>query len=374
MPINSILFYFASGMFITLLLFLGGALVLSRPSTFEERKHLPTFRRIGAVLLVAILPVVFGMFGNLIPRGVVFWDYLVAVVDTAVAVMLVWATCSFLYIKQFSYRPLFLIIIPSLAIFLFFVLYKNIAIVEILVAVWLVATMSVSVAQAVRHRKQLAVLYMNIDHFRFAWLAVFFIWNFGVNPFLLYGYLVGSEVCLFYVLFIFVWMSSGIVVLYGIVTQSADFLVDEAEVGGGVRAVNQYVTNLCNDEDFTSDRRTADDYFTPEQQMKMKARLEAMMNKDKIYRSPDLCVGDLVQRFDTNASYFYYFMRDVMHSSFFDYVNRFRVEDAKELLLQGEKVDYIVYRVGFNSDTTFRRAFKRATGLTPSEWRQHGQD
>lgn len=98
------------------------------------------------------------------------------------------------------------------------------------------------------------------------------------------------------------------------------------------------------------------------------------MNKDKIYRSPDLCVGDLVQRFDTNASYFYYFMRDVMHSSFFDYVNRFRVEEAKELLLQGEKVDYIVYRVGFNSDTTFRRAFKRATGLTPSEWREHGQD
>lgn len=94
------------------------------------------------------------------------------------------------------------------------------------------------------------------------------------------------------------------------------------------------------------------------------------MITDKLYRNPDLSVDDIVGRLKTNSYYFYYFMRDVMLSSFLDYVNGFRVSEAKELLAKGEKVDFIVSVVGYNSANSFRRAFKRTTGMSPTEWRQ----
>jgi AraC-like DNA-binding protein len=60
------------------------------------------------------------------------------------------------------------------------------------------------------------------------------------------------------------------------------------------------------------------------------------------------------------------------NKSFFDVVNSFRVEEAKKQLGQIEQLNYTIegigYSCGFGSKTTFYRAFKKHTGLTPSEF------
>lgn len=57
--------------------------------------------------------------------------------------------------------------------------------------------------------------------------------------------------------------------------------------------------------------------------------------------------------------------------NFFDYVNGFRVEEAKRLLAAtGESVIDIAFASGFNSKATFNKAFKNLTGLTPTEYRR----
>ena len=62
----------------------------------------------------------------------------------------------------------------------------------------------------------------------------------------------------------------------------------------------------------------------------------------------------------------------VLEKSFFDLVNGLRVEKSKALLLakkeRGYTLDTIAEECGFNSRFTFNAAFKRATGLTTSEW------
>jgi len=59
-------------------------------------------------------------------------------------------------------------------------------------------------------------------------------------------------------------------------------------------------------------------------------------------------------------------------SNFFEFINRFRIEEAKRLLKTEDSKDVvldIVYKSGFNSQSAFHRFFKRIEGITPSEYR-----
>jgi len=59
-------------------------------------------------------------------------------------------------------------------------------------------------------------------------------------------------------------------------------------------------------------------------------------------------------------------------SNFFEFINRFRIEEAKRLLVIKDSQDAvldIVYKSGFNSPSAFHRFFKRIEGSTPVEYR-----
>jgi AraC-like DNA-binding protein len=57
-------------------------------------------------------------------------------------------------------------------------------------------------------------------------------------------------------------------------------------------------------------------------------------------------------------------------TSFFDYVARWRIEASKPMIMAGEaSVLTTALEVGFNSRSTFYKAFKRETGMTPKAYR-----
>lgn len=67
------------------------------------------------------------------------------------------------------------------------------------------------------------------------------------------------------------------------------------------------------------------------------------------------------------TTYFATFFREKVGISFFDWLRRFRVERANELLLKNElSVAEVAFEVGFGSIRTFERVFKASTGMTPS--------
>jgi len=65
------------------------------------------------------------------------------------------------------------------------------------------------------------------------------------------------------------------------------------------------------------------------------------------------------------------------HSHFFEFINGYRIEEAKRLLVARESKDDtildIIYKSGFNSQSAFHRFFKRIVGMTPSEFRNHNR-
>ena len=52
------------------------------------------------------------------------------------------------------------------------------------------------------------------------------------------------------------------------------------------------------------------------------------------------------------------------------YVARMRVRRAAELISQGEKIEAVMLLVGYRSKKNFYRQFRRATGVTPAEYRR----
>jgi AraC-like DNA-binding protein len=64
--------------------------------------------------------------------------------------------------------------------------------------------------------------------------------------------------------------------------------------------------------------------------------------------------------------------------SFYDYINTYRVNEAKILLTDAARADHkiaaIAYDAGFNSLSAFNDVFKKMTGQTPSQYRKQPAD
>jgi two-component system response regulator YesN len=69
--------------------------------------------------------------------------------------------------------------------------------------------------------------------------------------------------------------------------------------------------------------------------------------------------------------YFRQKFKKEFNQNFPDYLNRFRLEKAKEILKSsGLPILDTAFSVGFSSHENFNRIFKKAFGQSPSEWRR----
>lgn len=103
--------------------------------------------------------------------------------------------------------------------------------------------------------------------------------------------------------------------------------------------------------------------------------LEDFMENKKGFLDPDLTVDVLTTLLDTNAAYLYYYFRDKKNTKFYDYVNGYRIEEAKKLLLETDrKLVAVALESGFKSAHSFTRVFKQHEGILPSEWRKQQED
>ena len=104
-------------------------------------------------------------------------------------------------------------------------------------------------------------------------------------------------------------------------------------------------------------------------------RLAAVMDKDEAWRREGLTIGGLAQQVGTPEHRLRRLINDHLgHRNFAAYVNARRVDAAKRILCDPTQarttVAAIAFDLGFGSLGPFNRAFKEATGSTPTEWRK----
>ena len=112
----------------------------------------------------------------------------------------------------------------------------------------------------------------------------------------------------------------------------------------------------------------------PDQIEKHVARLLALMEHEKPFRDGNLTVKALAEKLGLPAAQLSALINERLAENFVDFVNRYRIQEAKRLLLDGSKRHYSVVaigdEVGFNSKSAFNAAFRKYTGSTPSDFRK----
>lgn len=100
-------------------------------------------------------------------------------------------------------------------------------------------------------------------------------------------------------------------------------------------------------------------------------KLRAAMEKDHLHRDPNLSLWVLARHVGASPNYISQTLNEEIGESFFDFVNGYRIVEAKALLAETDHtVLAIAYEVGFNARSSFYNAFKRVTGQTPTQYRK----
>ncbi|MBQ9462218.1 MAG: helix-turn-helix transcriptional regulator [Bacteroidales bacterium] len=101
-------------------------------------------------------------------------------------------------------------------------------------------------------------------------------------------------------------------------------------------------------------------------------KIVGLMEEDEIFRNPNLRVGDIAARLNTNSTYVSACINKEKGVSFPRFVSDYRIRYAKEQmrLYPEKKLSVIADESGFASENSFFRSFKAETGCTPAEWRE----
>jgi len=107
-----------------------------------------------------------------------------------------------------------------------------------------------------------------------------------------------------------------------------------------------------------------------EQFEELSAKLNNLIYKDKIFLENELSLPDLSRKLGTSIHNTSYLINEMTGDNFFNFINKHRVEEAKQLLhstKMGElNILGIAFASGFNSKTAFNTAFKKWAGVPPS--------
>ena len=103
-------------------------------------------------------------------------------------------------------------------------------------------------------------------------------------------------------------------------------------------------------------------------------RLRELMEEDKIYRQFELKLDEVASMLFITPHQLSEFINDHIGMNFSSYVNNYRVEEAKALLISNpdQSALSIGLEVGFGSKPSFNTIFKQKTGMTPLEYRKKG--
>ena len=107
-------------------------------------------------------------------------------------------------------------------------------------------------------------------------------------------------------------------------------------------------------------------------------RVKGLMQEQQVYLDSNLSLPQLASELNCSVNHLSQAINAGFGMSFFDYVNQYRVEAAKNLLAGENEVSNaildIALSVGFNSTSTFYAAFKKSTGQTPAQYRRSHKD
>lgn len=100
------------------------------------------------------------------------------------------------------------------------------------------------------------------------------------------------------------------------------------------------------------------------------ARFKALFDDEKVYLAPKLSLAELARQMGTNRTYLSQHINKTYGQTFYEFVNSYRVVHSERLLAETDyNLETVAEMSGFNSLSTFRRAFAASHGCSPQVYR-----
>jgi AraC-like DNA-binding protein len=105
-----------------------------------------------------------------------------------------------------------------------------------------------------------------------------------------------------------------------------------------------------------------------------KKKLVTLMEEEKVFLDCDMTLPKLAAMVDCSINHLSQVVNSGLNMSFFDFLNSYRINEAKSILIRQDSLSQSIldvsFAVGFNSNSAFYAAFKKATGQTPAQFRR----
>ena len=248
---------------------------------------------------------------------------------------------------QALFIPLFLIFPDEIVVFCAFSVALVVA----------VATMYLVVVFSVRYRQYIKLNYSYKENIDVAWVVV-------------------SSVAFFLSLFVYnlafahtTWLSEALYNIFSMALWTFLFLFSRRH-----RVVRILKPVENEDEQATEEieEPKSDDDVVSHNYI-LAVRLEQKMSQDKLYLNPKLTTTDVATAIGTNKTYLSNYLNNTLNTSFFDYINTFRINEACRIIdampEEGRKsMSVVAQKSGFNSLSSFNRYFVKLTGISPKSY------
>ncbi len=124
------------------------------------------------------------------------------------------------------------------------------------------------------------------------------------------------------------------------------------------------------------ERETVDEPVSINVDTQLMQRITMLMEEKQLFKVSDLKVSDLANELRTNARYVSDCIKNSTNYSFTQYVNSYRIQHAQQIMrdFPDQKISTVFLDSGFTNETTFFRAFKAITGMTPKDWKNLQND
>mgnify|MGYP005837810125 CR=1 FL=1 len=114
------------------------------------------------------------------------------------------------------------------------------------------------------------------------------------------------------------------------------------------------------------------------QQIQEKKKSHNLQLRDKVieyicekYSDENLSIAGIADNFNINLTYLSKFFKEQTGEGLLDYINRYRLEEAKRLLKESdENISDVAKKVGFYNSNALIRIFKKYEGITPGQYKE----
>src|SRR5210317_1879131 len=113
-----------------------------------------------------------------------------------------------------------------------------------------------------------------------------------------------------------------------------------------------------------------------EDAQRFKMMLMAAMQEEELYLDCELTLPDLARKTGLTPHQVSQVINGQMNQNFFSFVNNYRIQLARKLLAEPDTREMpiveLALEVGFKSKSSFYDAFKKATRMTPTQFKKSG--